>query len=72
MNDAVFTGYASVPDSWVNRAEAIFCDQLFTPVKEMLPMRPARILGVGAGSGATLVGWLPTAMMSPPSSLLAG
>ena len=57
MNDTVFSGYGSVPDSWISRAEAISCDQLFAPVQEMLPTRPARILDIGAGSGRD-AGWL--------------
>lgn len=47
----ILAGYASDAADLVPPFEAISCAELFTPVEDLMPVRPCRVLDVGAGTG---------------------
>jgi SAM-dependent methyltransferase len=47
----IVQGYAADAAKLVEPFEAISCVELFAPVADLLPVRPCRVLDVGAGTG---------------------
>lgn len=50
MSD-ILSGYAAASAELINRFEAISSTDIFAPVRDLLPVAPARVADIGAGTG---------------------